>query len=84
MSLRERTIPSDDEYVSLVCGAMLDHYGALATALGFLAAALAAWVAVKWMIAWLERRGLALFGWYRVGLAIGVAAWLILASRAGS
>jgi len=65
-------------------GAMLDHYGALATALGFLSAALAAWVAVKWMIAWLERRGLALFGWYRVGLAIAVAAWLILASRAGS
>jgi undecaprenyl-diphosphatase len=65
-------------------GTMLDRYGVLATALGFLFAALSAWAAVKWMVAWLQRRGLALFGWYRVLLAIAVAAWLFWNGSAGS
>lgn len=57
--------------------AMLDHYGVLPIVLGFLVAALAAWVSVKWMIAWLQSRGLGLFGWYRVILALAVAARLL-------
>jgi len=65
-------------------GTMLDHYGGLATALGFLFAAISAWIAVKWMIAWLGRRGLAIFGWYRVVLAIVVGSWLFGYARAGN
>jgi undecaprenyl-diphosphatase len=58
-------------------GAMLAHYGCLPTALGFVVAAVAAWLSVKWMVAWLERRGLALFGWYRVLLALAVTVALV-------
>lgn len=65
-------------------GPMLEHYDGFATALGFLCAAVSAWIAVKWMVAWLERRGLALFGWYRVILAIVVAAWLSWNGLAGT
>jgi undecaprenyl-diphosphatase len=57
--------------------AMLAHYGLFPIVLGFLVAALAAWVSVKWMIGWLQEKGLALFGWYRVALAFAVAAWLV-------
>jgi undecaprenyl-diphosphatase len=57
--------------------AMLAHYGLFPILLGFLVAAVAAWVSVKWMVAWLQQKGLALFGWYRVVLALAVASWLM-------
>jgi undecaprenyl-diphosphatase len=56
--------------------ALVAAYGVASPLLGFAVAAVAAWVSVKWMIGWLERRGLPLFGWYRVLLAAGVAAWI--------
>jgi len=54
--------------------AMLAEYGLFAALLGFAVAALAAWVSVRWMVGYLNRRGLAVFGWYRVALALCVAA----------
>lgn len=51
-------------------------------ALGFASAALAAAVSVTWMVSYLRRHGLALFGWYRVGLGLSVGAAL-LAGRIG-
>ncbi|MDP6539737.1 MAG: undecaprenyl-diphosphate phosphatase [Planctomycetota bacterium] len=62
----------------------LDHGGELLSAFGptnLMIGLLSAWVfavvSVRWMIAWLERHGLGLFGWYRVALAVvvGVALW---------
>ncbi|MBM4396846.1 MAG: undecaprenyl-diphosphate phosphatase [Deltaproteobacteria bacterium] len=59
---------------------MLDAYGAASIAAGFAAAALSAVVAVRWMVAWLSRHGLAVFGWYRV--AAGAALFALIAAGA--
>jgi undecaprenyl-diphosphatase len=55
---------------------MVAEYGWLMPAIGFVAAAVAAAVAVAWMLHYLRRRGLAIFGYYRIFLAIVVAALL--------
>jgi undecaprenyl-diphosphatase len=55
---------------------MLASYGAPALAIGFATAFASAWISVRWMVAYLQRHGLALFGYWRVGLALVVAALL--------
>jgi undecaprenyl-diphosphatase len=45
--------------------------------IGFIFATLSAAVAVKWMVGYLNRHSLAVFGWYRVGLAAVVAVLLV-------
>ena len=59
---------------------MLATYGAAPLIIGFAAAWLSAVLAIKWMVGYLKSHGLEIFGWYRVGLAILVAAWLLLGS----
>lgn len=53
---------------------MLHAYSLGTMFIGFVAAALSAGVAVTWMMRFLRSRGLAMFGYYRIALAIGVMA----------
>ena len=56
---------------------MLATYGATPLLIGFGAAWLSAVLAVKWMVGYLKSHGMEIFGWYRVALALVVAAWLL-------
>lgn len=58
-------------------GDLVDQFGVLDPLIGLAFAFVSAVLAIKWMISYLERRGLAIFGWYRLGAA-GVAAALIV------
>ena len=58
-------------------GALVDQFGVLDPLLGLLAAFVFAVLAIKWMISYLERNSLAIFGWYRLVVA-GIAAVLVM------
>lgn len=74
------TLGAATSYDALKHGdAMLEAYGALPLAIGFLAAWASAVIAVRWMVAFLNRHGMEVFGYYRILLALVVAIWLIAA-----
>lgn len=63
---------------------LIEALGAGSVALGFAVAAVSAALAVRWLVGFLNRHGLAAFGWYRVGLTAVLAAalwsgWVTLA-----
>jgi len=58
-------------------GGMIEAYGWTAVLTGFFAAWISAALAVKWMVAWLNRHGLTLFAWWRF-VAAALAAVLLL------
>jgi undecaprenyl-diphosphatase len=75
------TLAAATAYKALDSGAaMLEAYGGAELALGFFAAWLSAVVAIKWMVAWLSHRGLAIFGWWRLAAA-GLVVFLLLTGR---
>ncbi len=49
---------------------MLHEYGPLPMAIGVIAAAVSAAVAVKWLVSYLQSHGLSIFGWYRIALGL--------------
>ncbi len=49
---------------------MIDVYGLRNPLIGFVVAFLAALLAVKWLVSYLQRHGIAIFGWYRIGIAV--------------
>lgn len=56
---------------------MLQTFDALSLAVGVLFAFVAALLSVKWMVGYLNRHGLAIFGYYRVALSLVVGTLLI-------
>lgn len=75
------TLSAATAYKLLGSGSLLlAEYGLPQLALGFGAAWLSAVIAVKWMVGWLTRHGMAVFGWWRL-LAAGAVSALILSGR---
>jgi undecaprenyl-diphosphatase len=58
-------------------GAIIDTLGVVAPVVGVVAAFVAAALSIKWMVGYLSRHSLAIFGWYRIGLAFVVAAFIL-------
>lgn len=58
-------------------GGLFEQFGVLDPLIGLAFAFVAAVVAIRWMISYLERNGLAVFGWYRIVVAAVVAALAI-------
>jgi undecaprenyl-diphosphatase len=57
---------------------LFQSLGILPCLVGLVVAAVSAAVAVRWLVAFLSRHGLTLFGWYRIALAIFLLAMLRL------
>jgi undecaprenyl-diphosphatase len=57
---------------------MLQTFDHASLAIGIAFAFISAVISVKWMVTYLNRHGLAIFGYYRVALAVVVAAFLLI------
>jgi undecaprenyl-diphosphatase len=57
---------------------LIEQFGVLTPLIGVLAAFVSAVIAIKWLVAYLERHDLTIFAWYRFGAA-AVTAGLLLA-----
>ena len=56
---------------------MIQTFEVLPLAVGLLFAFISAVVSVKWMVSYLNRHGLAVFGYYRIAIALATSAWLL-------
>jgi undecaprenyl-diphosphatase len=74
------TLGAATAYEALNSGSLIiEAFGVWPSVVGFVAAFASAAVAVKWMVAYLQTKSLAIFGWYRLGVA-AVTAVLIFTS----
>ena len=64
---------------------LFEQLGTAQVVLGFAVAAISAALAVRWLVAFLGRHGLAPFGWYRIALTVllGALAWAGVVSLEG-
>ena len=60
--------------------AMIDAFGIAAPLIGLVSAFVAAVIAIRWMVHYLERHDLSIFGWYRLGVAALVAVLVLTGS----
>ena len=56
---------------------LLQDYSIGVMFLGILAAWISAVLSVKWMVGWLQKHGVTVFGYYRIGIAVIVAGFLL-------
>ena len=71
------TLSAASAYAFLRSGSiMLESYGLFELAIGFVTAWAAAMVAISWMVRWLQRRPLSLFGWWRLLAAAALVAMM--------
>ncbi len=72
------TLTAATAYTAMKSGSgMLAAYGWPVLMVGFVSAWASAALAVKWMVAWLNKHGLGIFAWWRLAAA-GAAAFLLL------
>lgn len=58
-------------------GTLVDQFGLVDPLIGLAFAFVSAVIAIKWMISYLERKGLAIFGWYRLAAAALTAVLIV-------
>ena len=64
------TLGAATGYKTLKSGSvMLESYGPISIALGVIVAWISAMIAVRWMVAQLNKHGLGIFAWWRLGMA---------------
>ena len=56
---------------------LLQDYSVMTMLCGIIAAWIAAVLSVKWMVGWLQKHGVTVFGYYRIGLAVVVTGLLM-------
>ncbi len=56
---------------------MIHEYGVVPMAIGIVAAAISAAIAVKWLVTYLQSHGLSGFGWYRIGLGLIIGSLIV-------
>jgi len=72
------TLGAATSYKALQHGhAMIDAYGLLPIVVGFVVAWIAAVISIRFMVSWLSRRGLGVFGWWRLIAAAAVGELLL-------
>ncbi len=57
---------------------LIDLYGWVTPLIGMVVAFVSAVASIKWMVAWLQQRGLDVFGWYRIAIGLTTAAALAM------
>ncbi|WP_319405282.1 undecaprenyl-diphosphate phosphatase [uncultured Desulfosarcina sp.] len=60
---------------------MLQTFDLPPLAIGLLLAFISAVASVKWMVSYLNRHGLAVFGYYRIAIALATSAWIVTGTQ---